>query len=398
VSRRLAALVAALAAVTALAVPAANAAPKMLAGLFDDAQFLYGNPGYSYPQLAALHGQLIRVTLNWGGRFAVAARRPANASNPADKAYNWSLYDRTLQFANQYGIRVVFTIVGTPAWANGGHAANVPPKNPVDLQKFAFAAATRYSGTTAGRDGRALPPVRLWLAWNEPNNPVFLTPQYRKVGTTSTIASAAAYAKICKAVYSGVHSTFLSGEKVGCGVTSPRGNNNPNSTRPSVSPLPFLRALKKAAPALEFDAYAHHPYYGQKTDQPGKEPPRGLRGNPATAITLGNIGSLVTELTQLYGPRRVWITEYGYQTNPPDRVFGVTLAQQAAYLTTSFAIARKNPRIDMMLWFLLKDEPKLDGWQSGFYTAQGKRKPAYAAFQKMALAAGSTVGRTATKR
>ena len=29
---------------------------------------------------------------------------------------------------------------------------------------------------------------------------------------------------------------------------------------------------------------------------------------------------------------RLWITEYGYQTNPPDTLFGVTPAEQAKYL------------------------------------------------------------------
>jgi hypothetical protein len=66
---------------------------------------------------------------------------------------------------------------------------------------------------------------------------------------------------------------------------------------------------------------------------------------------------------------------------------GVTLAKQAAYLTQAFAIARKNPRIDMMLWFLLKDESTLAGWQSGLLTSTGKKKPAYAAFMKMAATA-----------
>ena len=41
----------------------------------------------------------------------------------------------------------------------------------------------------------------------------------------------------------------------------------------------------------------------------------------------------------------------------------------------AFAIARKNPRIQMMIWFLLKDEPVLGGWQSGLMTASGKLKP-----------------------
>ena len=76
-------------------------------------------------------------------------------------------------------------------------------------------------------------------------------------------------------------------------------------------------------------------------------------------------------------------TEYGYQTNPPDRLFGVSYARQAAYLKQSFAIARANPRIDMMLWFLLRDERRLAGWQSGLFTASGRKKPAFAAFQRV---------------
>ena len=87
-------------------------------------------------------------------------------------------------------------------------------------------------------------------------------------------------------------------------------------------------------------------------------------------------------MTQLYGNKRIWITEYGYQTNPPDPIFGVSWAKQAAYLTQAFAIARKNPRIDMMLWFLLKDEPNLAGWQSGLITYSGVKKPSFAAFQQ----------------
>ena len=41
----------------------------------------------------------------------------------------------------------------------------------------------------------------------------------------------------------------------------------------------------------------------------------------------------------------------------------------------------------MMMWFLLKDESSLAGWQSGLLTTTGKKKPAYAAFMKMAAAA-----------
>ena len=78
------------------------------------------------------------------------------------------------------------------------------------------------------------------------------------------------------------------------------GNNNPNSSRPSVSPLPFLRAMK-AGGARGFDAYAHHPYYGSPAETPTTKPRPGVRGQPPTAVTLGNFDALVTELDRLYG-------------------------------------------------------------------------------------------------
>ncbi|NUR74882.1 MAG: hypothetical protein HOQ28_01180 [Thermoleophilia bacterium] len=332
-----------------------------------------------------LHVQEVRLNLYWGGRYGVAKSRPARATNPADPAYDWELYDRTVNYAAQDGVHVLFSIYGTPAWANGGRGANVAPTRATDLRNFAFAAARRYGGLYPGSDGRVLPAVRDWLAWNEPNNPLFLVPQYRKTTQGWAIQSAADYAKICNAVYNGVHATLAPNERVGCGVTAPRGNNNPNSARPSVSPLAFIRAAKKAG-LKTFDAWAHHPYYAGPSDQPTTKPVT-AKGAPATAVTLGNISDLIREVTRFYGNKRIWITEYGYQTSPPDRLFGVSWAKQAAYLTQAFALARRNPRIDMMLWFLLKDEPSLGGWQSGLLTYGGRRKPAYNAFMRMAAAA-----------
>jgi Glycosyl hydrolase catalytic core len=81
----------------------------------------------------------------------------------------------------------------------------------------------------------------------------------------------------------------------------------------------------------------------------------------------------------------MWITEYGYQTNPPDRAFGVSYAKQAAYLRQSFDYVRRHRRVDMFLWFLLRDEPRVERWQSGLLTASGRRKPAYAAFARLRL-------------
>jgi hypothetical protein len=37
----------------------------------------------------------------------------------------------------------------------------------------------------------------------------------------------------------------------------------------------------------------------------------------------------------------------------------------------------------MFVWFLIRDERRLEGWQSGLVTVRGKRKPAFRAFQTM---------------
>jgi hypothetical protein len=381
-ARKLAGLGALVAACVLLAAPAATASSHLLVGLFDEGETFYDNPAVVFPTYKALKLQVLRVGLHWGGKLGVAKTRPTDPRDPEDPAYDWSLYDQTMQYANQYGIKnVLFSIVDTPSWANRGLPVNRAPKNAIDLQNFAYAAALRYSGTFAGDDGRTVPAVRYWAAWNEPNNPVFLSPQYVRKGGKWVIQSAVDYAKICNAVYAGVHATKLKNEKVACGVTGPRGNNSPTSSRPSVSPLAFLRAAK-AAGMKTFDAYAHHPYYGKPNETPTTKPPA-VGGAKPTAVTLGNINDLIVELTRLYGPKRVWLTEYGYQTNPPDKQFGVSWAKQAQYLTQAYQIARQNPRIDMMLWFLARDEPNLAGWQSGLQARNFTKKPAWNAFLKV---------------
>jgi hypothetical protein len=350
----------------------------MLVGIYDDGQTLY-NADTAFPEFQQIHAQIIRVQLRWGGPGGVAIRRPTTPGDPSDPAYNWVIYDRAVRRAATAGVKLIFSIWGTPRWENGGAGYNVAPRSAVDLQQFAVAAANRYSGSYAPPNAPVLPAVKYWLAWNEPNNPVFLKPQFKREGKTWTYKAAQDYAKICEAVYSGVHATMLRDEKVGCGVTAPRGNNAPTSARPSTSPLAFLRAVKKAG-LKHFDAWAHHPYYGSKLETP-TTPPRNINGGAPTSVTLGNINTLIAEVTRLYGNKRIWITEYGYQTNPPDEFFGVSWAKQAAYLTQSFGIARRNPRIDMMLWYLLQDEPSLGGWQSGLQTTDGRKKPSFAAFE-----------------
>jgi len=371
----------------------ATASTHMLVGINDEANTLYGDPQQAFTTLQTLKAQVLRVNLYWGGsQYAVGAKKPRDATDPGDPNYNWGIYDRLVRYATQYNVQVVFSILFTPGWANGGKARTVAPTNPKSLHDFAYAAAVRYSGfytapkwqqdpsnpTTA----QPIPKVSMWTAWNEPNNPIWLTPQYKRVGNTWRVESALQYAKICNAIYSGIHDVLISPERgplanqVACGVTGPKGNDAPATSRASVDPLTFLSQAKKFG-MKKFDVYAHHPYADKGNEAPSYVP----KGRFARRVQLGNINLLISLLTKLYGPKHLWITEYGYQTKPPDNtIFGTSWSKQALYMKQAFDIARKNPRIDMFLWFLIKDEPNIGGWQSGLQTVTGRKKPAWNTF------------------
>ena len=331
----------------------------------DDAQ-VFGRPAETFGTLGQLRPHVLRANLWWQ---EVARQRPANGMNHEDRAYDWRPYDDIVLRADRMRIGVVFTIIGTPGWANGGSGWNRPPRRMADLRSFAFAAAKRYSGTYELRldayTYERLPRVRLWTAWNEPNLAHFFRPLGRRYDGASV---ASAYARTCNAVMSGVHTAQwpAAGEQVACGVTAPYVGG--------IRPLRFLRLLKRSG--ARFDAYAHHPHPGRQAKAPHVRP----RSNEA--IRLGNIDVLIRELTRLYGRKPLWITEYGYETRPPDGR-GVSWALQARYLRQAHAIAWRNPRIAMMIWFLLRDERHSLGWQSGLVSAAGRAKPSFWAFRAL---------------
>jgi Glycosyl hydrolase catalytic core len=354
--------------------PSRTAASGMLVGFYDD-ESVYGRTDWAFRQLKSLRAGVVRITIDWAG---VARRRPSAPADPADPAYNWSAVDTVVAAARTNRVAVLAAIFGTPRWA--GPAKNRIPRRITDLRLFAYAAAKRYSGTYRIRENedepaRTLPPVRRWLAWNEPNNPVFLRPQWKLVKRQWRSQAAYDYAKICGAVYAGIKSTRIAGQKVACGATGPRGNDAPRSSRPSTSPLVFMTWLRRAG-LKNFDAWAHHPYYGSRIEKPDTMPVS------KKGVTLANIKVMIQRLNQLWGrSKRIWVTEYGYQTRPPDRLFGVSYSTQAKYVHQALALARKTRRIDMFVWFLIRDERRLSGWQSGVITARGARKPSFRAFQ-----------------
>jgi hypothetical protein len=361
--------------VLALLFPTGAAASRNLQiGIMDDAQVRdHRDPAFA--ELGSLRPEVLRVTLWWK---ELAPTMPANPRDPA--SYNWALYDDVVIRAREKNISVMFTILGTPSWANGGRARNVAPTRPgISLRDFSYAAAKHFSGLYVRGDGKLIPKVTRWTAWNEPNLPFWLKPRSFRRGQHLR-ALALAYARICNGVMVGVHQAGRErgiAERVACGVTAPQ-----KKGRLSYAPITFLRAIKAAR--AKFDVYAHHPHPRSRTQSPTTRP----RGSGT--IVLGNISVLVKELTRLYGRKKLWLTEFGYQTNPPDRQMGVSRRTQARWMKTAFTIARRNPRIDMLVWFLFRDEPDLNGsrfgapgWQSGLISVSGTRKPSFTTFRRL---------------
>ena len=57
----------------------------------------------------------------------------------------------------------------------------------------------------------------------------------------------------------------------------------------------------------------------------------------------------------------------------------MTESQQASYLTQAIDIAKKDPRVPMFVWFVMRDSTG-SLWQSGVYRKTGATKPARSRF------------------
>jgi Cellulase (glycosyl hydrolase family 5) len=343
--RTLLATLAAMAALLASGVPAAGAAPGVEYGLTDDA-WLANGPGTVEERVTTLQQLgvgIVRYTLRWD---QIASTRPAAATDPQDPAYAWSTPDDVLDTLHAHGLDVVLQIVGTPSWANGGKPSNYLPASASSFAAFATAAATRY------------PWVRKWLIWNEPNQARWLRPTSPTLYVT----------RLLNPAYAAIHA-HISGAVVGGGGTAPRGSTD------GVSPVAWLTAMHRARARL--DAYAHNPY----PLDPKRETPLNGGCTHCTTITMATLGRLETLVARYFPRARIWLTEYGYQTNPPDRFLGVSKALQARYLSEAAYVAWRAPRVDMLIHFLYRDEPELSRFQSGLETLGNVPKPALDAFQ-----------------
>jgi hypothetical protein len=135
--------------------------------------------------------------------------------------------------------------------------------------------------------------------------------------------------------------------------------------------------------------FAHHPY---SLDRRGWMKPT-WRHPIKDNVPIANLGRLTRTLdraTSRWGsqakPMPIWITEYGYQTKPPDPLVGVAPGRQGPLTAWGEDMAYRNPRVASIAQFLFVDDGPVPGftgndprrwisWQSGLYSSDRRPKP-----------------------
>jgi hypothetical protein len=350
----------------ALAAPVADASTRQLTIMQDDAQ-VRGRTARTLDEFDRLGVDIVKVNLYWDEVAPNSRRKPAgfDGSNPGD--YAWSNYGEVINGIIDRGMRPFLSLGGRgPRWATGsrGRRGTYRP-NAKEFGRFAEAA------------GRQFPEVDIWSIWNEPNLYSWLGPQRRQ----GVPVSPSIYRKLYLAGHRGLRASG-NDDTILLGELMPRGGTDQRK----VPPLQFLREMAcldsnyrqyrgraaklrgcRRVGRIPTSGFAYHPYT--------------LAGGPsvnearddAAIGQLGRVRSTLDALARrgkLPGRMKIWITEFGFQTKPPDP-FGTRIGRAPNLMDLSEWIAFRNARVATYAQYTLRDN---DFWQSGLRFQSGRPK------------------------
>ncbi len=336
-------------------------------------------------QMQHLGVHALRLELSWGlvAPDANGVTPPAKfeAANPA--SYAWGEYAIVLAEAKRLGWQVLLTVTApAPRWATANHRAPyITRPDPKDYGEFMTAVAREFGSE-----------VSIYAIWNEPNESVFLLPQWNANGTP---ASGRIYRGLYQAGYAGLQAAGLRHPRVLFGETAPAGDDTVNPRREGakalrhpVAPLAFMREAlclnaqyRKASSCeeLQMTGYSHHAY--TLPAGPYYVPPGRDNVMIGALSRLSNALNLAAHAHAIPANVPIYLTEFGVQSFP-NKYLGVSAAQQAEFDAIDEHIAYENPRVAAFSQYLLKDDP-LGGpepearFQTGLEYFSGALKPLY---------------------
>src|SRR3954449_11203950 len=415
--------------------PQAHAAKFELSVMQDDNQLIYSsaaNRNVALNRMKLMGVDAVRVSVLWD---AVAPKKkPRNGADPkAYRAANWDKFDDLVRAAQIRGISVYFDVTPPgPRWsqAKANDPANQRAWKPNTKQFGLFyqAVAKRFTGSyhDENEDKGVLPRVSWWGIGNEPNQGGWLMPQARRIGGHIVPTSPAIYRDLLVAGANALIKTGHGADTINMGETAPLGVK-PESERRPLRPALFLRelfcldshnrryrgrsaqvracsTLKKLSILSKLPrlVYAHHPYT-KKTNPLRRDKSR-------DAITIANLKTLPVLLDRIAAKTKlipsglpIVLTEFGWETNPPDNFNGISLANQAEWDNLGDYAAYRSDRVFANTQCLLFDVPPRKEfpkntkaywftYQSGLFYATGRPKPSAVAYMLPFVAKRSSGG------
>ena len=322
----------------------------------------------AYEHLRRAGATFVRIMMNWvdvapGGLKQPAAFQPRD---PGDARYRWGLIDNEVRDAVSNGFVPFIYVQVAPAWASsscGSTGIGSCRPSPRSLADFMSAAARRYGGGFGG-----LPRVRYWQIWNEPNLLAFLRPQ---VSGSGRLLSPEFYRLMVNAAADAIHAVHPDNQVIAGGLSA-FGDDPPGDR---ISPLLFMQKLLCLSAGkphavchrqVRFDIWGHNPYTsGDPTHH----------ANLPSDVSLPDLWKMRTLLDaarragtlKSRGPVRFWVTEFGWDTSPPDPK-GVPEKLHARWVAEGL-YRMWAQGVSLVTWFLIRDqslEPD-HPFQSGLY-------------------------------
>jgi Cellulase (glycosyl hydrolase family 5). len=268
------------------------------------------------------------------------------------EAFNWSDTDQVVDAAHRRNLSIIALVTYTPEWARPpGSPDKNPPTDPDDFARFVSAAAQHY------------PEVTTWEIWNEPNVATFWYPRPDPEGYTALLVRASAAIRAVDPT-----ATIVSGGLAPASDPADRSQIDDRS---------FLTRVYEAGGGPAFDAVGLHPYSFPHLPQ--------FAADYNTFATAPGLYQVMVDHGD--AAKRIWGTEVGAPTEGGSG--SVPESRQAEIATQAYRRWTAWKFTGPLIWFAFADAgsaPDNRDDHYGLITADGREKPALAAFRAIVRA------------
>jgi hypothetical protein len=278
--------------------------------------------------------------------------------------YDFSVDDWWVAATARKHIRILPVLFGSPSFYVHRHSGSVsPPSNRAAFANYCAALVRRYGPSGSfwpAHPGVPKLPIRSWQVWNEPNLRQYWYPRPKP----------AAYVKLLKAAYKKIKGVDPHAEVLTAGLPDSQQSGAMRFTK-------FVTGMYKAGAKKAFDTLAPNAY-------------------ATTARGVIQRVGRIRALMRKFKDRRagVWVTEVGWGTSGPRNRFNIGAKRQATEikrLLTGLHRVKRKYKVRGVVYYGWRDKapypPRYkDMWglHTGLFTLNGKAKPGYRAFARVA--------------